>query len=282
MDDGVKDGVIGDPVHCKFDPTILLCQAGQHADCLTGDKVEAVKKVYSGPMTSQGKSIYTGGPLPGSELNWITDEVSAAYIYGDRVAPWSTEYFRYVGFMPAPGPSWKASDFDFDRDYKRLRTMESVFGAADNPDLRKFRDAGGKLIIYQGGQDQSDIPPDAIDYYETVERTMGGRAVTQNFFRLYVVPGMNHCTGGEGAFAIDYLSYIEAWVERGEVPDKMIGAHVDESYFVEHGSPGRLKFPLDTSVPVTFTRPIYPFPWRAKYKGKGNPNLADNFKAVAP
>ena len=203
MDDGVKDGVIGDPRHCKFEPATLLCKSGQTAECLTASQIEAVKKVYSGPTTSRGEKIYTGGPMPGSELNWINDEGCCAYVSSKGIARWSGDYFGYVGFMPAPGPSWKMADFDFDRDYKRLRMSESLFGAADNPDLRKFKAAGGKMILYQGWQDESDIPTDSINYYETAEKTMGGRAATQDFFRLFMVPGMNHCTAGAEAFAID-------------------------------------------------------------------------------
>ena len=279
MDDGVKDGVIGDPVHCRFDPAELRCKADyKEGECLTADKIEAIKKVYSGPTTSKGEKIYTGGPLPGSELNWINDEWCCAYVNGAGVvAQWSGDYFSYVGFMPAPGPTWKSADFDFDRDYKRLRMAESLFGAADDPDLRKFKGAGGKMILYQGGQDESDIPSDSIDYYETVEKLMGSRAATQDFFRLFVVPGMNHCTGGAGAFAIDYLTYLEAWVEKGKAPDVMIGAHVaDISYVDAHF----LTFPLDPNTHVTFTRPVYPYPTLAKYKGSGDSNNAANFKPV--
>jgi len=276
MDDGVGDGVIGDPLHCPFDPAELLCKRGQTAHCLTTAQVAAIRKVYSGPTTSQGERIYTGGPLPGSELNWMTDDLSGAYVLGGNAAPWSKEYFAYVGFMPAPGPTWKPEDFDFDRDYKRLRMAESLFGAADNPDLRKFKAAGGKLILYQGGADQSDIPTDAIDYYETAEKTMGGRAATQEFFRLFVIPGMNHCNGGAGAFAIDYLTYLEAWVERGEAPEAMIGAHVRSDNYDDW-----TRFPLNPAK-VSFTRPVYPYPVRAKYKGAGDPNSAASFGPIRP
>jgi hypothetical protein len=287
MDDGVKDGVIGDPLHCKFDPGVLACKSGyKQGECLTAAQIAAVRKVYSGPTTSKGEKIYTGGPLPGSELNWMNnsarEEIAGKYCcaYVDNsgaIARWAGDYFSYIGFMPAPGPSWKISDFDFDRDYKRLRMSESLFGAADNPDLRKFKAAGGKLILYQGGQDQSDIPTDAVDYYETVERLMGGRAGTQDFFRLFLVPGMDHCTGGAGAFAIDYDAYIEAWVEKGQAPDKMIGAHVKGTNWLESLL---LAFPLDPGTPITFTRPVYAYPQQAKYRGSGDPNDAGNFEPV--
>jgi Tannase and feruloyl esterase len=288
MDDGVKDGVIGDPLHCNYDPAELSCKGGYRAgECLTAPQIEAVKKVYAGPTTSRGEKIYTGGPLPGSEMNWMNDsareevvgeEHCCAYVDDSgAISRYPQMYFAYIGFMPAPGPSWKSTDFDFDRDYKRLRLVESLFGAADNPDLRKFKAAGGKLIMYQGGQDHSDIPTDAIDYYDTVERLMGGRSKTQDFFRLFVIPGMNHCTTGPGAFAIDYDSSLEAWVERRQAPDKMIGAHVNGTDLAESFT---LTFPLDPKLSVSFTRPVFPYPLRAKYKGSGDTNDAETFVPI--
>ena len=113
MDDGVKDGVIGDPSHCKFDPAELLCKHDQSAGCLTAAQIEAAKKIYSGPVTSQGKKTYTGGPLPGSELNWIDGGASEPYAYSssnlENVNAADT-IFRYLAFMPPAGPAWKASD----------------------------------------------------------------------------------------------------------------------------------------------------------------------------
>lgn len=268
MDDGVKDGVIDDPRSCNFDPAELLCRPGKQTQCLTDAQVQAVKKVYAGPTTSQGVKIYTGGPLPGSELNWLdSDEPYASDV-------WAEEYFRYIGFVPAPGPGWKFTDFDFDRDYKRMETADAVFGSADYPDLRKFKAAGGKMILYQGWQDQSDIPEDAIDYYETAEKTMGGRVPTQDFFRMFMVPGMDHSSGGAGAFAIDYLTYLEAWVEHGQAPDVMIGAHVQGTDWEQSL---KLMFPLDPATPISFTRPVYPYPLRAKYKRTGDRNNSANF-----
>lgn len=284
LDDGLKDGLIGDPPACKFDPAELLCRSEGQTSCLTREKVEAVKKVYAGPTTSTGEKIYTGGPMVGSELNWYgpgpafgTTAITGAYGTSDgtSMSAWPSQYFRYVGFMPAQGPEGEYRPFDYDHDYKRLGMAEALFGNANNPDLRKFAAAGGKMIMYNGWADQSDIPSDAIDYYETAERTMGGRAVTQEFFRLFLVPGMNHCWGGEGAFAIDYLGYLEAWVERGQAPNVMIGAHLT-------GDPGPANgFPLDPAK-VSFTRPVYPHPLQARYEGAGDPNDAASFGPVEP
>lgn len=280
MDDGIKDGIIGNPTHCRADPADLQCRPGQASACLSAVQVAAVGQVYAGPTTSSGERIYTGGPLRGSELNWIRSDGATAYVdAAGNIAPWSREYFAHAGFMPAPGAGWQVADFDFDRDYKRLRLAESLFGAADNPDLRRFKAAGGKMIMYQGLQDESDIPADAIDYYQTVQRTMGGPEATRSFFRFFAVPGMNHCFGGPGAYAIDYLAYLEAWVEQGQAPQKMIGAHIADL------TPERMRqltFPLDPAIPVQFTRPVYPYPLRAHYLGHGDPDAADSFGPVAP
>ena len=129
---------------------------------------------------------------------------------------------------------------------------------------------------------------------------MGGRDTTQEFFRLFMIPGMNHCNGGIGAYTIDYLSYLEAWVEERKAPDQLIGAHVQDSHLAALPLPSWLqallpedvseqlhiaaaasvvKLPLDPSVPVTFTRPMYPYPSYAHYVG-GDPSRAESFRVA--
>jgi len=264
LDDGIKDGIISNPRACKFDPAVLQCKAEKNQSCLTPEQVEAVKKVYAGPPASIVDRTTEMGALRGSELNWVPGSNSGSY-WG--VSHYMLDLFAYSGFWPAPGPSWKLADFDFTRDYKRLG-MYAALANANNPDLRKFAALGGKLIGYFGMQDES--PPEFPDYYETVERTMGGRQATQSFFRLFMIPGMDHCFNGAGAFSVDYLSYLEAWVERGQAPDKMIGAHAE-------GLKWGNDYPWNPKIPITFTRPFYPYPIRAKYKGTGDPHDAANF-----
>jgi hypothetical protein len=284
LTDGVKDGIVGDPVGCQFDPAVLACRAGESTDCLNRAQIDAAKRVYAGPTNSHGVPLSTRGEFPGSELDWTVSANS-----GDEVA----EFFKYMLFNPSPGPSWRIQDFDFDRDYKRLGG--AVLYSDGNPDLRKFKSSGAKLLVAQGGNDAAEIPGAIIDYYDTVERTMGGRSATEDFFRLFVVPGMKHCSGGDGAFAIDYLGYLETWVEEGRAPDRMISAHVDSQYLLEHsdlqeGSPEeriwwsafKLVFPLAADIPVTFRRPVYPYPELAKYKGTGDPTDAAQFGPVDP
>jgi hypothetical protein len=282
LDDGVKDGVIGDPLHCAFAPARLACKANQASGCLSPPQLDAVKKVYAGPMTSSGVKLTLGGPLAGSELGELKDEIAGwkgSYLGNDdkpgiyeRVA---RDGLRYLFFSPGPVPGWTLQDFDFDRDYKRLQVMEALYDAT-NPDLRRLKAAGAKLIIFQGLNDNSVLPRDTVDYYEAVERTMGGRAATQAFVRLFLLPGVGHAYGGAGADTIDYLSALEAWVEHGQAPDRLIAAHLKE------GRNSRLwnrQFPLDPST-VQFTRPLYSYPLRAKYKGSGDPSDATSFVSV--
>ena len=106
------------------------------------------------------------------------------------------------------------------------------------------------------------------------EKIMGGRASTQESVRLFMIPGRSHCSGGDGAASGDYFSYLEAWVEEGQTPDMMIGYHTGEMTSVEANS----------SVPdrYEFTRPHYPYPLQARYKGSGDPNDYRNFEPVEP
>jgi feruloyl esterase len=284
MDDGIKDGVIGNPFACKFDPAELICKGGRSEGCLTAAQANIIKRLYEGPTTSKGENISTGGFLRGSELGWEQFWPASAV----------EQYFKYGTWGYSAGPEFKYTDFDFDRDYKRFGL--AVWYDNSNPDLRKFKRAGGKLIVYHGGTDTVDLPGAVTDYYETVERTMGGGAITQEFFRLFFIPGMNHCSGGAGAYTIDFLSYLETWVERGKAPAVLVGAHVSEAYLasvplpelpelpVEMTAEMRvdinayfLPLPLDPAIPVSFTRPVYPYPTRAKYLGHGNPNSAASF-----
>ena len=260
MDDGVKDGIIGDPMHCKFDPQELACKTGETRHCLTASQVQAVKNIYGAPTTSKRCAAFLARRDAG--IRAVSRTEMFAHTWGD-------EYFKDTALLTVLGKEWKYTDFDFDKDYPR--TGAGVLFSDTNPDLRKFKAAGGKLISYQGGNDTSEIPGAIVDYYEAVEKTMGGRAATQDFFRFFIIPGMNHCTGGDGVFAFDYLQYMEAWVEQGRAPDVMIGAHVTG---LTPSGGWTLKYPLDPGAPVAFTRPVYPYPLHAKYKGVGDPNDA--------
>ncbi|KAA6460361.1 tannase/feruloyl esterase family alpha/beta hydrolase [Acidobacteria bacterium AB60] len=285
MADGLKDGILGNPLGCKFDPGDLVCKGGNTKGCITQTDAEIVHKLYAGAMTSKGEPITSEGFWPGSELYW--QEISS---------PWSEEqFFKYAWAGYTTGSGWKYTDFNFDDDYKRLGVAPQYDNS--NPDLRNFKRAGGKILIYEGGDDTIDLPGAVTDYYEAVEREMGGRSATQSFARLFVIPGMEHCVGGPGATTIDYFAYLQDWVEKGQAPEKLIGSHVSDEYLISH-HPGLdfskdrdvklwqaswgLPEPLDPAIPVSFKRPVYPYPTLTRYLGHGDPNDASSFGPVEP
>lgn len=260
MNDGVRDGLIGDPRACHFEIGDLTCRGDAKDQCLSSEQVAALKKIYSGPTTSEGKRIYIDGALMfGSELAF------GEYYQSGHFSSFDTDYLKYMAFLPAPGPDWRISDLDFEHYYKRFGMTDALY-AANNPDLSVFKEHGGKLIMYQGWADAGagGVPPlKAVRYYETAERTMGGPAATRDFFRLFMIPGMGHCGGGEGASNVDYVSYLEEWVEKRRAPDAVLATH---------NGPGE----------SMFTRPVYPYPIQAKYKGTGDPTSADSFEPTEP
>lgn len=189
--DGITDGLIGRPEQCRFKPAQLLCRTGDSRECLTAAQVGVAEKLYA-----------WRGAMPGSEFNWIGNFLRNAALPGEVSQP--------------------LADLGVGRgDPTTIETMV----APNNPDLRPFRDNGGKLILVHGWADYSVMPPPTLDYYESVTRTMGGAEPTRKFARLFMIPGMDHCAGGEGASAIDYMAAITAWVEKAEAPDKLRGIH---------------------------------------------------------
>lgn len=259
-DDGVLDGMIGDPRTSDFDPGVLACKAGQNGDCLSVDQVAAARKLYGGPKNAAGEQIFPGGLFPGSELNWLGNivvEAGKPSIY----LLFGGDFVKYLAFETDPGPNYDPLSFDFDNDVARLAFMETLYSGS-NPDLRAFRDSGGKLIMYQGWADPSVTPQGTVDYYEMMARTMGGPADTKEFARLFMVPGMGHClrSASPGVNDFDLIEAIEAWVEDGKAPEVLVGWRKNKAGEVE------------------ITRPLYPYPQTATYRG-GDTNKAESFGA---
>jgi len=162
LDDGVRDGIVGNPKQCRFEPATLACKRNRNEGCLTGEQIAAVKKIYAGPFVPTD-SISVGGYMPGSELGWVGNYFGAeggpGFLYS-----YDAEKFRYAAFFPDAGANWKPTDLNFDLDYKRLGMMESLYSAT-NPDLRQFKHNGGKLLVYQGWNDQLEPPGAIAEYY---------------------------------------------------------------------------------------------------------------------
>jgi feruloyl esterase len=158
-------------------------------------------------------------------------------------------------------PNWDWKTFNFDTDTARTEKLEYGMNATD-PNLKPFVAHGGKLLLYHGWSDQLITPINTINYYKSVMDTMGGPAKTAEFARLFMVPGMGHCGGGEGPNNFDTVSAIEQWVEKGTAPEQMIASH-------------------STSGTVDRTRPLCPYPLVATWKGSGSIDSAASFVCAA-
>ena len=246
--DGLKDGLISDPARCKFDPAVLLCKSGDGPDCLTAAQVEAARKVYGpGRNPRTGKELF-GTLAPGSELGWA--------VMGGGPDPYAPilDQARYVVFQ---GANWDWRTFDFDKDNDRFERSEYLIMNATDPHLDKFVGHGGKLLMYHGWADQNVSPYGTVHYFESVREVMGP-SKTDKSVRLYMLPGMAHCSGGEGPNTFDKMAVLERWVEDGKAPDSIIASH-------------------STDGKVDRTRPLCPYPQVARYKGSGSIDDAANF-----
>jgi feruloyl esterase len=270
--DGIEDGLIGDPRKCAFDPASLRCRAGQTDDCLSDIQIAVVNRLYAGPMDSKGRPIGDmGGLAKGSEVYWPTHFTPDREGKPPNYGPFITGFFRHAAFSPPNPESWQLKELDFDKDPQRLG-MSGMGFDADDPDLRRFKALGGKLLAYQGWADISVVPGNHVAFYQLVSRTMGGLDKTQDFYRLFFVPGMLHCdVGGEGADHIDYTAALENWVERGTAPKMLVG----RNYGDKDADPA-----IPQSTPAKFTRPYFPFPAGAAYSGHGDANDPANWKPV--
>ena len=257
--DGIKDGVIDDPRQCKFDPATIQCKAGDGPDCLTEGEVAALKTIYAGSSSSDGKPIFPGY-MPGGELGpmgWAT------YVSGP--APGKASQFLYGGNfargMVMERPDYDPLTFDYDRDMPKAVAKLSKMIDATNPNLSGFNARGGKLIQYHGWSDPGVSPLSSVNYYTAIGRRLHGDP--SGFYRLFMVPGMQHCVGGPGPDHFDALAALEEWVEQSKAPDRLIATHLTD------GKPDR-------------TRPLCPYPQVAKWDGKGSTDVAESFICGKP
>jgi feruloyl esterase len=246
--DGVKDGVIENPMLCNFDPATVACKAGNNSGCLTAPQVEAARKIYSGATDSTTKDVVFPGLTPGSELGWGTQA-------GARPFNAATDYFKYIVFK---NPDWDYRTLNFAGDLALAEKEDHQTINATNPDLKAFFQRGGKILQYHGWSDQQMAAATSPKYYNSVLNAVGDAKLVEQSYRLFMVPGMGHCGGGEGADTFDKLDVLEAWVTSGKVPDKIIASRSEAGKVVR-------------------THPLCPYPQMAVYNGKGSPDDAANF-----
>ncbi|MBK8545103.1 MAG: tannase/feruloyl esterase family alpha/beta hydrolase [Caulobacteraceae bacterium] len=266
MNRGLQDGQSGGPRICRCDPRRHVCRSRRGANCLTRAQAEAAWAFYREQRAPSGERVGEGAYAPGWEASFFGLAMAAPLTQ----RAFYEDYFKYLALTPAPGPTWRFEDFDFRRDHPRLERIDTLLEPQPS-NLSAFRTAGGRMIMYHGWNDGGVSPATSVEFYEGVERATGGRAAAQSFVRLFMVPDMDHLHGGKGPWAIDYLTALERWVEHGEAPEQLVGAHYTDSPMATEG--------IDFSRPQ-FTRPIYPYPLRAHYDGAGDPNSASS-RAVA-
>src|SRR6266481_46046 len=273
--DGVTDGILNDPRQCHFDPGTMLCKEGDSEKCLTTAQVTALKKLYDGPNDAKGRKIFPGY-LPGAEEGpggwetWITGP-----------APGKSLLFAFSGgYFPNfvyGKTDWNYKDASVDQAMKAADDRTAQVLNSTEANLTAFKARGGKLILYHGWVDPAISALNTINYYNDVASKMGARE-TEAFARLYMVPGMQHCSGGPGTDSFGQFGAgtkdaqhnvelaVEAWVEKGIAPKAIVAIKIEEG---------------DAAKNVKMSRPLCPYPQIAKYKGKGDTNDAGNFVCVA-
>jgi len=172
-------------------------------------------------------------------------------------------FFRYFVYG---NPQWDFRSFDYRTDPAAIEARLAVAIDATAADLESFHQRGGRLIHYHGFSDP-DVPPRAsIEYYERVVRAARARHAAggvDDYYRLFMVPGMGHCGAGPGPNVFDPLAALEHWAEQGRAPARIIATKYRDDN-PQHG--------------VQRTRPLCPYPQRARYLGRGGTDLAANFK----
>lgn len=242
--DGQKDGLIADPRRCQFDPTILKCPNGQAgSNCLSAAQVETIRKFYGGARDAKGKRLVMGGPMPGSELSW-----EGVYVPDRPDGPimsraYATDTLRYLAYEKPLPATWSLKDFKFSEETLASFKLRGLYDAT-NPDLSAFNRRGGKLLLWHGWSDPHISPMNSIGYYEAVAAKMG-KDKLMSFARLFLIPGLYHCVGGEGPTDFDVVSALMDWVENGKAPD-VLWTSPDQNSKSASANPA--------------TRPVYPYP----------------------
>ena len=269
-----QDGIINDPSQCRFDPAKLACKGEESLACLTPPQMNTLRKLYAGGVDHQGDSLFPGY-VPGSELPawdyWVVGPGPGAGA-GSR---YPVNFFRY---MVTGDPKWEILDADAGRAQTEAERVVGHDLNATDPDLGRFAARGGKLVLYHGWDDAAISPWNTISYFKSVQGKLGAEKA-HTFTRLYMAPGMEHCSGGPGPNSFGQLGLteghgpgsgvlelLEQWVEHGTAPEAIVATRFES----RNGS----------STPV-LSRPLCPYPGVAAYEGNGSPDRAENFSCTA-
>ena len=248
--DGVKDGVLENPTKCKFDPQVLACKEGDGPNCLNPEQVQTARMMYSGigSIASSGGHEHAmtlfPGVEPGSEMGWNM-------LASPKPMSLAVEMYKYAAF----NGKWELKDFKID-DIMRFEKEKGPAVNSVDPNLNPFFAHNGKLLMYHGWADPGVPPQGTVDYFNNVKETVGAKASED--MRLFMVPGMGHCRGGDGTDEFDAVKALEQWVEKSQAPERI------EASRVRNGKVDR-------------TRPLCAYPKVAVYSGAGSPDESANF-----
>ncbi len=258
--DGIADGIVSNPAACRFDPAVLQCKSAKDASCLSTPQVDAVKKIFGGASNSAGQKLYFSWPFDagvGHPQNdwraWKLGTSTTAEPNSRHVALMQDALRHY--FITPPDPKLDIFAFDFDKDPARMDAHSWIFDTADDVQLSAFKARGGKLLFAHGLADPIFSPDEMVDYYRRLSAVHG--AQTPDFSRLFLIPGMGHCSGGAATDRWDGLGALVDWVEKGTAPERIVATGT--TVF-----PGR-------------SRPLCSYPRYAHYNGSGDPEQAANF-----
>ena len=273
------DQFLTDPRDCDFDPKALQCVGGQLPPaCLTADQVTTMQKYYAGTIDPVNGQVINPGGARGSE----TDDILALGLaFQERLPEPAFDGLFYWVFGPSfgyPASAINFANFDFHHAIDKVDDQLAAVLNATSTDLGEFREHGGKLLMYHGWADPLIPPQSSINYFNALvgngkggvqQASFGGNGNpqlqrTQSYARLFMVPGMYHCSGGPGPNVFDALTPLVTWVETGTAPETIAAT----------------KFVDDTPPAVQTTRPLCVFPKVAKYTGSGSTNIAANFTCV--
>ena len=238
--DGVKDGMIFNVNACKFDPKVLVCKGTKAEGCLSMAQATTLEKAFAGPKDSKGRQVYPGFFF---DTGLAETQGIAGLLHGGQLV----------------GGGGAGLGMNVDEAVERAQADPSAALSTTSQwtNLNTFSGRGGKLIFWHGVSDPWFSAMDTIDYYERMTKANGGPEQVRNWSRLYLSPGMGHCSGGPSLDSFDALTAIVQWVEKGVAPESLTATG--------RAFPGR-------------SRPLCAYPLHAHYKGQGNPEDAANFE----
>ncbi len=269
--DGLKDGLVTNPLACTFKPDTLLCKGADGPTCLNAKQLDVVKQIYDGAKLANGETYAYGFPFghEGGASGWRawisgrtppTRQADGTLAFSSELPSgysFSESNFRFLS-VEDDDPTFSWRTFKLERDLPRMKVMSAILSPLD-PDLRPFKARGGKLLMYHGWSDPAISSLGTVDYWNKVGKVVGSRQELDAFVRLYLVPGMHHCSGGPGPNEFDILTVLENWAEKGVAPAAVVATHRTD---------GR----------VDRTRPLCPHPQVPKYSGTGSIDDAANFR----